>query len=468
MNSHVNRLIVASWFLAVWMLVSTASLVSAESSNEQIGPVTDLATLARAAERNNPGIQATNYNIAAAQARLDEAWVSPFFQFDVTTAFGIAPEARGTPSVTPERSDFPVGNDWLPVMKAEVKGAIPLWTFGKLSSARDAARAGVRGAELDREKKKAELLFDVRKAYFALQLALDIQQMISEGRTKLAKAVDRLEKRLESNDPEVNQSDKYRLASTIAEVDARSSEAIRLAESATAALQILTGLKVVRVPDCPLEPIDFRPESIEAYKKIAKKQRPEAGMLKAAVVATEADLDATEARYFPDIALALKASTNYAPGITDQRNPFANDPANYNSLGAAVVARWSLDFWGNSYRVQQKKQNLLKIQTSLEQALDGITLEVATTHSAVVDANRRTDAWGKGHRETRRWFISAAQADELGVGEAKELVDAVKAYFNARYNHLQAIYDFNLSVARLERTVGNQLLTTDEWNQSCD
>jgi len=468
MNSYANRPILVTCLLVVSTIVYSASSLSAKEPAKRLDVVTDLATLARAAERNNPGIRATNHNIAAAQARLDEAWVSPFFQFNVTTSFGVAPEARGTASVTNEKSDFPVGNDWLPVMRAEVKGAIPLWTFGKLSSAREAARAGVRGAELDREKKKAELLFDVRKAYFTLQLALDIQQMISEGRGKLSKAVNRLEERLESNDPEVNQSDKYRLASTIAEVDARSSEAKRLAESATAALQILTGLKVIRVPDCPLEPIDFHPESIAVYKKIAEKQRPEAGMLKAAVIATEADLDATEARYFPDIALALQASTSYASGITDQTNPFTHDPANYSFVGAAIVARWSLDFWGNSYRVQHKKQNLLKIETSLEQALDGITLEVATTHSAVVDANRRADAWGKGHLETRRWFISAAQAEEVGVGETKDLVDAVKAYFTARYNHLQAIYDFNLSVARLERTIGQRLLTVNEWNQSCD
>ncbi|MBN1655259.1 MAG: TolC family protein [Deltaproteobacteria bacterium] len=465
---YVNRRLVFSSFFAVSILNGAVALASDVPSNDRSDAVTDLATLIQAAERNNPGIRATNHNIAAARARLNEAWVSPFFQFDVTTSFGLAPEARGTSAVTAEDSQLPVDNRWLPVFKTEVKGAIPLWTFGKLSAARQAARAAVRGAELDRDQKKAELLFDVRRAYYALQLALDIQQMISEGRNKLANAVERLDKRLESDDPEVNQSDKYRLASTLAEVDARSSEAVRLAESSVAALQILTGIKLIRVPDCPLEPVDFAPESITTYKKIGRKERPEAGMLRAAIVATEADLDANQARYFPDIALALQASTSYSSGITDQSNPFVPDPANYNSFGAALVARWSLDFWGNAYRVERSKQNLLKINSGLDQALDGIALEVATTHSAVMDAKRRVEAWKKGHQETRRWFVSAAQAEEVGVGETKELVDAVGAYFKARYNHLQAVYDFNLAVAHLERTIGSSLLTLDEWNQSCE
>src|SRR5687767_12212425 len=47
-------------------------------------PVMDLAQLTRAAERSYPGVAAASMRIRAAQAQLDEAWVSPFFQSTIT------------------------------------------------------------------------------------------------------------------------------------------------------------------------------------------------------------------------------------------------------------------------------------------------------------------------------------------------------------------------------------------------
>jgi outer membrane protein TolC len=449
------------------MLAVVVSSAGADDAvHRRPGSSTGLDTLTRTAERHNPGLRATRHNIAAAQERLNEAWVSPFFQFKATTAAGMAPEARGTPVVSPD-SEFPVGNRWLPVLDAEIRGAVPLWTFGKLSAARDAARAGVRGAELERERTRARLIYDVRRAYFALQLALDIQQMIAEGKGKLEKAVERLEKRVSEDDPDVNPSDRYRLSSALAEIEARSSETDKLEASTRTALRILTGLDRIRVPECPLEPLQFEPDALAKYHKSARSNRPETGILDAAISASEANLDSYEAKYFPDLALALRAGTSYAPGVTNQNNPFVSDDGNSTSYGAALVAKWSLDIWGNIHRTRRAKSQLLEARAGREQALEGIELEVAEAYNALQDASRRVAAWERGRRDARRWFVTAAQADQVGVGEAEELVDAVRAYFKARYAHLQAIHDFNVGIARLERVLGTTLLPKEVWGRSC-
>ncbi len=429
---------------------------------------TDLPALVEAAEKRDPGLRSAAHAIEAARARLGEARVSPFFSsFNVTGTFAMAPEARGTPVVSPD-DDFPVENRWLPVYRAEVKGSVPLWTFGKLSAAREAASAGVQGAELERERTRAKLIYDVRRAYFGLQLALDTQQMISEGKDKLAKAVKRLEERLQDGDADVNPSDRYRLSSTLAEVEARSSEIESLETATRAALQILTGIERVRVPDCPLEAIDFEAKDIATYQRMARQNRPETGILDAAIAASQADVDATRAQYLPDIGLGLHAGISHAPGAVDQHNPFVSDPANYHSYGAALVARWSLDLWGNTYRDRRATATWLKARAGLEQALEGIELEVSSAYTELTSAVRRLRAWETGHRDARRWFIAAAQAEQLGVGEAEELVDAVKAYFTARYAHLQAVHDFDMAVARLERAVGGELLEPGKWKPSCE
>src|SRR5262249_50454659 len=104
-------------------------------------PVYDLTKLLAAAEHSYPGIRAAEARIRAAHAQLDEAWVSPYFQSWVTAGFTLAPEARGSPIFSPD-PQVPLNNPWQPVVAFSFEGAIPLWTFGKLGAAREAARSG--------------------------------------------------------------------------------------------------------------------------------------------------------------------------------------------------------------------------------------------------------------------------------------------------------------------------------------
>ena len=69
-------------------------------------------------------------------------------------------------------------------------------------------------------------------------------------------------------------------------------------------------------------------------------------------------------------------------------------------------------------------------------------------------------------REPGAWFIAAGQGRDVGTVEMRDLVDAVRAYFTARYSHLQAIHDLNVALANLERTSGSPV--TQRWEPPCE
>ncbi|MEM9192831.1 MAG: TolC family protein [Myxococcota bacterium] len=430
-------------------------------------PVLDLSALTELAEESYPSLEAALHRIEAAEARLAEATISPYFQFNVTGGVTIAPEARGTPVFSPD-GELPLSNTWRPVLRIGVEGAIPIYTFGKLQALRRAARAGVDAAEGTEAQAKAQLRFDVRRAYYTLQLALDTLQMISEGERGIERAVAYMEERIEAEDPEVNEHDRWRLSTTLAEIQARRSEAERLDAGARAALQALTNRANFRIPDCPIEPVSLEPQPLTEYLRRSRANRPELDMLRAGLRARRADLQANEARYFPDLALALRANYSYGPGVDNQSNPFVADLANQTSLGGAIIARWSLDLWGNAHRVRRSQALLLETEAQAEEARRGIALEVRTTYQAVEDARRREEAWRVGHRDSRRWFVASSAAYQVGALEPRDLVDSVRAYFNARFNHLMAIRDFNTNAASLERVTGRTVLPPDAWEQRCE
>ncbi len=467
-----SRLLALS-VIAALVALPLAAIAQEQSASEESEapetssgpPVYDLAKLLHSAERAYPGVRAAEARIRAARAQLDEVWVTPYFQSWITAGFTLAPEARGSPIFSPD-AQVPISNPWQPVLGFNFEGAVPLWTFGKLGAARDAARAGIRAAESDRSRVRAQLLYDVRRAYFALQLALDIEQMLHEGIPRLEEAIVRTEDRLAEGDSEVDEMDRYRLQGALAEVRARQAQAEHLEASSRAALRILSGVREFRVPDCPIQVVSARLRPLAHYVSNAMSDRPEVRMLEAAQRAREASLDVARAGFWPDLALTYRFAISYAPGITDQTNPFIIDPANYMNIGAGIALRWSLDFWGNAYRVDRESALLDDVRARFDEARRGMEIEITDAYQTVVEARAREEAFDRGRRATRSWFITAAQSVELGTAETSDLVDAVRAYFMARYSHLQAIHDFNAALANLERT--SAMPVTDRWEEACD
>jgi outer membrane protein TolC len=259
--------------------------------------------------------------------------------------------------------------------------------------------------------------------------------------------------------------DRYRLRAALAEVDARASQAVRLEESSRAALLALTGEQELRIPDCPSAPVTLTEEAVEGSRPDA---RPEIGMLQAAIEARRAAVDIQRGGHAPDIGLGFTAGISWGPGITDQANPFVPDPANRPSLGAGLLMRWSLDFVGNTYRVRRARAQLEETEARRDEAQLGMQIEVDVAREALRDAMRREEAWGRGERDTRAWLVSAAQAYDIGAVEPKDLVDALRAYFEARFSHLQAIYDVNVGAAELSRVTGGTVAPMDGWEAPCE
>lgn len=446
--------------------VSPAEVAASSDSAEATLAAISLADLVALAQRNYPGIAAANAGVDAAEARVREAHASPFMQFTLELGAAVVPDAQGTPIYTPNGQ---LGNlsAWGPAGSVSFSGGIPLFTFGKLREAWRAAEAGVTAAERGEDRARMQVAFDVRRAYYGLSFALDVLQMISEGESKLESAVDRFDERIEEGDTDLDPMERYRMAAALAEVRARHSQATYAEQAARRALEALTGLPSVTIADCPSDAIAIALPETEALAE-SSTARPELGMLAAARQARAADLRIHRARYYPDLVLGLSALYTAAPGVTDIANPFVQDRANNRGLGFGLAARWSLDFAGNRQRVLGARARLTEIDAQLAEATLGTRLEVRVARERLDDADRRLRAFLEGERQTRQWFVASVQGYQVGTVEPRQLVDALKAYFTARYSRLEAVFDHNLALAQLARISGVELAPPDAWEPRCE
>jgi outer membrane protein TolC len=409
-----------------------------------------------------PSLKAAQADIDAAKARLDEARLSPFFQFEGRARFFVAPGARGTPTFSPD-PQIPWSNRWGPGGELGIEGGIPLYTFGKYRSGKKAASAGITSAEYQRELTLNQVVFDVRRAYFGVQLSLDLQTMITEGKDKLRSAVDKLGARLDADDPDVKQQDYFRLVSALSKIESRESEALRLEATARRALELLSGIKPAVVPECALEAVQS--EVVELGDQIdrALAKRPEVFQLDAARQARDANLVVKRAGYLPDIILALSATFARTPVITDIQNPFIIDRGNFAGAFFGLIARWKLDFAGTNARVKTAKAEIASLKAKTEEAKLGIEIEVNTIYEQLQDAKRRMNSWRRSEKEARKWFVSAGQGYEVGTQDARDLVDAITAYFTARSNRLMATAEYNLAIAALEKATNVPMVSEKGW-----
>ena len=399
------------------------------------------------AERNHPNIWASRARLKTMLAQLDEAHFTPFSEFTATGGFGIAPTVRGNNIYSPNTEIYLSSNMGV-FWRVGVEGVIPLWTFGKLTNLWNAAEAQIKVGESDVQKQKNLVRLDVRKAFFGLQLARDATALLNEAAEKLDAAVERLEGDVKAGN--ADEIDLYKLRTFRFELEGRRSEAKRYEAIALSSLRFLTGEgQGFDIPPDPLRPAKRTLSPVAQYLQAARINRPEVNMLRAGLVAREAQAALARSKFLPDIGLAVGASWSRAPLVADQLNPYIRDDANYLRYGAALAMRWQLDFLPDSARLAQANAAVEELRETERYALGGIGVEVETAYAQVADAQRREQAFGNAQRTARQWVIAVQQGIEVGTREDGDLVDAARQWALQRYNHLTATMDLNLAWSTL-------------------
>jgi outer membrane protein, multidrug efflux system len=422
------------------------------------GHAYSLAECLALTDRNHPNLWAARARLAYVHAQLDEATWVPFWQFTANAGVGVLPPLYGTigfgGSPTNAR-DITLTQGLEPIIHFDLSGTIPLYTFGKITSVKEAAKAQVRVSEWDLEKVRQQSRLDVRRAYFGLMTARDARYLADEIKKELDKAIAGVKKKIAKDDKAVSDVDQLRLEVLLEEVAARSGDAAKNETQAMAALRFLTGVeRSFDVPDEPLRPPSTPLAPVERYLSAARTLRPEVNLAHAGVAARKAQVDLARARLFPDIGIVLGTDYTAAPGVTPQTNVWAFDPFNHFYYSVGFGARWSLDLLPGAARVAEAESQLEETRALQRLALGGLAVEVETAYAAVVEARSREESWSRAEHKAKQWISTIEDQIDLGTQDEKALTEPLRAYVNARAQHLLAIMDSNLTLSQLALATG--------------
>ena len=468
--SFVSNKVIGACLLGVVSLSGRARADSTDALNQAAStlpqparPRTRVLSLKRCLELaalNYPKVQEARARLDQKRAQLDQAYSQPYSDFTMTGGLGPAPTVRGSSVYSPD-TDKALTSHMGVAWQLGVSGAIPLWTFGKITNLWDAADAQVKVGEHEIKKEQNDVKLNVRRAYYGVQLARDALALLREAATRIDKYLARLEKKVQAGDGDDIELLKLRMYR--AELEARVSEATRQEAIALSGLRYLTGDGPdVDVRDEPLQQNSHRLGPLAHYLSAAQLYRPEVNMARAGVIAREAQLRMERAKFFPDLALGLSFNYSAAPLVEDQRNPFVNDRANYLSYGAALVFKYKLDFLPQSARLAQANAQLEEQRATERYALGGVGTEVEQAFREAEDAARRLDAYTRATSYAKQWLVQVQEGIDVGTFEDQDIVDPAKEYATKRFLQMSATFDYNVALAKLALATGWDVVTGND------
>lgn len=418
----------------------------------------------QASVQYSPQIKEEQFGVLKRQSQRRQADAARFAQLEITIVGGPSPRARGNQISSPDsKGDADITGVF---GRATFSIIQPLYTFGKIESFRQAAAHGVAASHAQVQQKATEVAMLVYEAYYGYQLATALENLALEISDQLTGTVEKVRHQLDAGAPGVDEIDLFKLQTFQGELAKQLNDIRQGKALALTGLRTLMGLPTnapIELTETDLKPAEGEIAPLEHYLTDAHRLRPEFTQAREGVKAYEALVQAAKADYYPVFFFGVFGSIAEATNRDYFTNPFVFDTINDDAVAPVLGLRWKYDLGITAGKVDEAAAELGQIQQKQAYAEQGIPFQVQQAHLELQQHKANIDATNQGFRNGRRWLVAAASNFDLGIGEGKDVADAVLAYAKLRAAYLQAVYNYNLAVVKLDHAAGRDVATVQPF-----
>jgi outer membrane protein len=388
-----------------------------------------------------PAILARLKDYAAAAFRVDQA-VSPLLPQITGTWTAARDQTVAGEQLLTVNSATRTRTTWSTTTVARLSLSQILFDFGKNYASTEVARRLADVALEDTELQRQLVTQTVKEAFTNINFA---QRLIRVNE----QAVERADLNLRSARGFFEVGTRPKSDVTRAEVDVanarldviRARNAERLARVALATAMGLPATTPLQIQDNLIfQPITLDP--VRLFEE-ALRQRPESRQARLQVDAADGRVRRAFRDFFPDIT---------GGGFIGAARPDMNEIWELN-----VALNWTIFDGGNRIaRYREAKANLDAAQARVKSTELDISREVEQAQSNVIETQERIQAAQVAVASAQENFRLAQGRFDAGVGTILELTDAQLALTQAQNTEAQALADYRIALARLDRAIGRR------------
>ncbi len=406
--------------------------------------------------RFHPELGEYKKDIEIYRAKLSQAESAVFPQIELMAIGGPSPKAEKE-ALSPE-----IKTDVKSTTINGVFGMItlqalqPIYTFGKISGYKTAAEGGIKVSEAELEKKRSELILKIKELYWSLALVRDLRGLATEIKDELEKAIKKTEEDLKKDIPSADELTLYKLKTFLGEVKRNLNEIDRNEAVIIEAIKFMTGFPLSQRVNLITIPLKYEEAYINKDEMInrAFNLRPEMIQIKEGLKAKEALIDVEKSNLYPQIFALLKGNLSGATNRDRIHNPYISDPLNSSYMAAVLGMKLNMDFGITKGKIKEAQLEYEKIIEKKKLAEQGIPVQITKAYLEYLEASKSAKDMEEAYHNAKKWLVTADANLDMGIGETKDLADAVLAYATTRVNHLKALYSQKMSMANLLQVSG--------------
>lgn len=350
-------------------------------------------------------------------------------------------------------------NDWDKpgiYTRLRISGVQPVFTWGSIGKAVSAAKEAMKATEFEFEAKREDIEVRLFELYYSYVLAIEIERLLKDAEDKISQIENSLDNAQEDGE-DIDESDVYKFKVFKAQFGIQKAEVdeslVFVKETWRYILRNQNG--TVYTPSVKyLDPMSSELSSLTHYQNSAFLNRKELRGIDTGKEALMKYIDYQKAQNLPGLYLGFTGTYASTPVRPRQPNPFINTPENTFNFGVGLSIRQSLNFFQAKTQLQRVKIELKKMDYLSEAAKDGILLEVNQAYQKASVAEVKVQKTDEALLTTKRWLRMEQQDYDFGIGEVKDLIDAMKMELELRLKEKESIFEFNTSMAKLNNAAG--------------
>jgi len=341
---------------------------------------------------------------------------------------------------------------WGVALQAKISGEMPLYTFGRIDAASDAAKSGMKVAEASKEVAKLKLRKEAASLYYRYVMALEMKDVMDIAVEKVNEAEKAIKKMLYDEVEGVSQKDYIKLK-------IQKEKILYTYKKLLSDISVLQSVfkKVLgenwEIKDTYIKKTGFA-YSYEDLEKFLIEKSAYASIMKNGLNAYKSLYKLEQSSLYPVLGLTGYYEYKHTSSVDEKDYPFTNSPYNGHNGEVGVGFYFNLNFLEQMSKKKKARAEWRAMQLKVKFVKKTTLLGLKRKYSNLQALDEQIGHVKRARKYAKGWMTMEFMNYKSDLGEVKNLIDAIKAFIENEYLMISSVYDYNMKVEDIVSFVG--------------